>query len=1157
PVLVDIGRKTEWSDKIRTVKEQLREIPDKGISYGALAYLNNDEETRKSIRSTNAFQIIFNYLGQLDNFISHKECIDMVQGYGIRHSSAEENSSPHKIEIDIYILNDRMQFNWRYCQFNFLEKTIEELGADYVRKLKTIISHCIAVKDIKKTPSDFGLSKEVSIEELDEFLISQPIEGKNIQAIYPLSPIQEGMIFHSLYNSNASSYCEQLVCDLEGYINLSVLELSWSSILEKHTILRSSFHYKDFKFPVQCVHKELKIPFEFIDVREVPINKQPSYVEDLAFQNKKAGFNVDKPPLIRITVLRVSEDKYKMIWTSHHLLTDGWSMPILIDELLETYQTLLEGKKAKDEKIDSYKDYIDYLSLKDREAERLFWLNYLGESITGTLLPFVNPTKSRNKGDGRYKNQEIKINGTLLDSINLFRKNEHITLSTMVQGVWSFLLARYTDKEIVNYGLTVSGRPYNLDRMESRVGMFINSIPINTAVRSEMTVSSHLQELNENLISLKEFETTSLVDINRWVNSSEELFDTVIVFKKYPFEELEQKQGQKLTFKNIVFEEQNNYLLTIYVTEHKNEISLTFSYNNDLIDHTYVDLIITHFQNVLNQFLLNPTQAIGNIEFLAESELRLCEPNNESYHSVDQNTIDKLILKTAQSDPEKIAIEDGLNYITYKDLSQKASTLNNFIQVALELNPETIIGMLTDRGIEMITCITGIWIAGCAYLPLHPSLPIERIITIIENSGLRVLFYSKKYQKIAYELSVSCSQLQHLICVDQQVSGPTDDCSSERCKLWNYPQLVAQYSLDMPSRSQSDGLAYIIYTSGSTGIPKGAMIEHKGMLNHLYAKISDLQIDEHSIVAQNASQSFDISVWQMFAALTKGGKTLVYSDDIILDAEYFFRTVTADKVTILEVVPSYLAILMELESATAHSQMLSSLEFLIVTGETVSNTLVRRWFECFSTIPIVNAYGPTEASDDITHHIMNHIPEGLTVPIGKPIAGFNIYVVDREERKCPIGVKGELWVSGIGIGRGYINSPEKTEAVFMTDPFIKNHSVRLYRTGDMARYLPDGTIEFLGRKDNQIKIRGHRIELDEISSHISDLSEINETTVVHTEINGNSYIIAFVTSNSNKHINISEIRIKLSSRLPDYMVPSFIVHLESMPLTANGKIDKS
>jgi iturin family lipopeptide synthetase A len=496
-------------------------------------------------------------------------------------------------------------------------------------------------------------------------------------------------------------------------------------------------------------------------------------------------------------------------------------------------------------------------------------------------------------------------------------------------------------------------------------------------------------------------------------------------------------------------------------------------------------------------------------------------------NDIRQKTISELFEIQVEKTPKKTAITCGEEHISYKELNQKSNQLARILKKE-GVKPDCIVGIMAERSIKFVIAILGIFKAGGAFLPIDPDYPLERVKYIVNDSDLCFILVNG---------SVSSDN------VGTKTKIIDIDCIEGYC----------EDDFDLVNVNNMKDLAYVIYTSGSTGSPKGAMIEHSGMLNHIQAKITDLKMDSDSILAQNASQCFDISVWQTLTPLILGGKIVIIEEKVILNPSMFINKLVEENITILEVVPSYLNAI--INNYNFNQNRFDKLKYLVVTGETLKSTLVSKWYKRFPDIPILNAYGPTEASDDITHYFVQRDFDMERIPIGKPIQNLQIYIVNDNRELCNIGEKGEIWVSGIGVGRGYINNLDKTKEVFINDYFSPRENIRLYKTGDIGAWLPDGNIDFFGRKDNQVKVNGYRIELGEIENELVKHQLIEEAiTIIFKGRNDSAYLCSYIVVNG--EISESEIRSFLSRSLPDYMIPLVIIKLDMIPLLDNGKIDR-
>ncbi|HLP46435.1 MAG TPA: amino acid adenylation domain-containing protein, partial [Candidatus Kapabacteria bacterium] len=565
----------------------------------------------------------------------------------------------------------------------------------------------------------------------------------------------------------------------------------------------------------------------------------------------------------------------------------------------------------------------------------------------------------------------------------------------------------------------------------------------------------------------------------------------------------------------------------------------------ELYDRELVEQLGLNCLRILDQAIENDSLTIGDIAFLTDEEKRkiLFEFNDTRMDFPRDKTIYRFVEDHAEMTPHHIAVT-GMPHngkwgieLTYRVLNERANRMARKLRNTC-IGTDDLVGILMERSLVMMISILAIWKAGGAYIPLDPKNPPQRILEILNDSGSKVLIAAENGA-----LSQVKKEYRGLIIN----TTASDD-----------HELTHESPVDISNRTAKfdmNGLAYVIYTSGSTGKPKGAMIEHIGMMNHIHAKVNELQLTAKSVVLQNAAHTFDISVWQFFSAVIPAGKTIIYPEEVILDPGKFISRIAGDQITILEVVPSYLAALMEY-LWEGHTLPLA-LQYLLVTGEEVKPHLIRKWFERYPGIPMVNAYGPTEASDDITHYFMDKDPGIDHIPIGKPLQNLNIYITDNNMNLCPIGVKGEICVSGVGVGRGYLGDEEKTRHVFMEDPFINEKGVRLYKTGDIGLWLPDGNIQFFGRKDYQVKIRGFRIELGEIEKKLLSHPQIKETVVTDKEDKyGNKYLCAYIVPHANNLPGITELKRYLADSLPEYMIPAHFEILKKIPLSSSGKVDR-
>ena len=1133
PVLLELKAGQPIGEQLKAVKEQLRAVPDKGLGYGVLKYLNKES----TLEGKAPWDLVFNYLGQVGHALNEAETLTEAgasDGAMENTGAAADEAFPvrEKLSVNSVIQDGSLTLTWTYSDLHFTAAGIERLSKSYLFYLEALIAHCSSGTAGSFTPADFNLTGIISIDELDAFLKEEHQgipRAKGIERIYKLSGLQEGMLFHSIYDEEAGAYVEQFMGDITD-LNVPAFLQSWEYLLAHHSILRSSFHYDRFAVPLQCVYAEVALPLTMLDYRDMEAADQQKAVKKYEADAKLKGFDFTNAPLMNLTLIRLTDQRHRMLWNFHHMLLDGWSIPVLLEKLLLAYETLIAGESLPVMAKDSYEDYIRYTERRDKEEEELYWRSYLKGLNEGCLLPFVSNTVNRNKGLGLYRELPVIIDARLSAQLFRFAQRHRVTVNTLIQGVWAYLLYRYTGRPDVVFGVTVSGRPEALPGVERAVGMYINTLPLYTVIDPEAGIVQWLQELQMNQLQSREYQYTPLNVTQRFANVEGDLFDSLIVYENYPASKVVDGSSDHLELENASLQEQTNYPLSLIVSAAE-EIGILFSYNSTLLEDDYVRLISGHFEQVLEQLLVQESGTLAEIDMLkAGEQAQLFNGFNATETAYPHTeTAISLFEKQALQRPDAKAIVFEDQVYTYKALDERANQLARYLR-GKGVGTDSLVPVCLERSAEMAVAILGIMKAGAAYVPIDPAYPSERIGFMLEDTGAAIVVTSA-----ALKTSTEAFDTLDAVLID---------AGWEQIQTWEGR---------VPAHPAGPGdLAYVIYTSGSTGKPKGVMIEHAGMLNHLYAKINELQLNENTVVAFTASYTFDISVWQLFSALMVGGTTVIYSSAQLLEPAQLIAAAEHDGITILELVPSYLtAVLQENIPAT-----LPELRYLLVTGEAVSQPLLAQWFahKDYGRIPVVNAYGPTEASDDICHHIMWEAPERISVPIGKPVQNMRIYVLSNSGQLCPLGVPGEICVSGIGVARGYLNRPELTASRFVSCPFEAPEN-RMYRTGDLGRWLSDGTIEYLGRIDDQVKIRGFRIELGEIETVIQQAAGIIQAAVVvKTDESGNKRLVAYVVTET--EFDREQTVTWLKSQLPEYMVPGWFVAMEQLPLTGNGKIDR-
>lgn len=963
--------------------------------------------------------------------------------------------------------------------------------------------------------------------------------SKNVEDIYPLSSMQEGVLFHTLLNPDSGMYLMQDRFFLEGEVKLEAFVRAWEQVLSRHGIFRTSFVWKNHKKPLQVVHKQVPLPFEYFDWRDQSVCEKESLETTLLEEELTAGLDFSQAPLMRLRLIRLTDNTYRFIRSYQLILMDAWCFSLVMADFLTFYKALLEGREIQSERPRPYRDYIGWLQRQDPEAAELFWRDYLRGLTQPTCLVGQDSMKVPERQPG-VADQSVNLSVETTTKLLQLTQRYHLTLNTFVQGAWALLLSRYSGKQEVSFGVTVAGRPTDLPGAESIVGLFINSLPLRVHLPASTRLVDWLKALLAQNVKIRQFEYAPLVQIHAWsqVPREQALFESILVFENAP---LDASLGENLPF-HVTTESNRthtNYPLTV-VAMPSEELGLQLTYDQLVFDDQIIGSMLNHFKHLLQEMASHPESCLGDFSLLTQEDQHLycleSSHNNADYPL--NRCVHELFEAQVVATPEKKAVQCAGESLTYCELNQRANQVAHAL-IEESIGPDTVVGVLDDRGLDFMTMLLGIFKAGGAYLPFDVKHPRERWLQILKHSRVPVLVVGARLLPEVQEMVavLDPAHRPRLMTMKEILDGGWSD--------------VNQVCLSTPAH-----LAYVIFTSGSTGIPKGAMIEQQGMVNNLWGKIPTLNLTSEDVIAQTASAGFDISVWQCLTGLLCGGRVEIIQDDVVQDPERLLQELEKTGITIVEMVPSLLQALLALEPLPK----LAALRWLLPTGEALPPGLCREWLGAYPHIPLLNVYGPAECSDDVTVYPVR-VPPSLTeqvVPIGRPVGNMHCFVVDPWLNPLPVGVFGELALAGVGVGRGYLEDAAQTAEAFIPHPFSVMSGARLYRTGDRVKYQPDsdGCLEFWGRLDHQVKVRGFRIELGEIEARLIEHPEIREAVVLAREDQlGDKRLVAYVVSRETS-LGVEAIRIFLQQTLPNYMIPSTCVFLDALPVTPNGKIDR-
>ncbi len=922
----------------------------------------------------------------------------------------------------------------------------------------------------------------------------------NIEAIYALSPVQQGMLFHSQLEPAAGVYFAQFCFTLTGELHVAAFQQAWQRIVDRHSVLRTLFVWENRTEPLQVVRRQATLPWDQQDWRAMSATEQNTGLSTFLAKDRRAGFDLQKPPLMRFTLIQLEEDCYRCIWSAHHLVLDGWSLPLLVREVMADYAAICRGEAGAHSAAQPYRAYIKWLETQDLAQAKAFWRTTLAGFTSPTALAVDQIAPPANGQAHEYQAHEyteesVRLPVTIGTGLQSFARQHQLTLNTLLQGAWALLLSRYSGRDDVLFGTVVSGRPAALPGVAAMVGPFINTLPLRVAVAPDTSLLPWLQQLQERLADLRQFEHSPLVDVQQWseLPHNQPLFSTVFALENYPADALHLGQLAALQVTDITSIEQNSYPLSLMVVP-GDELWLRVLYDGTRFDQATVQRLLGHYRTLLAGMLANPHGHLRDLPLLTQAEeTRLLASKGEDEQFAQAEPIHQRFAKQAARRPNAIAVRCDDQELTYAALNARANRLAHYLQER-GVGPEDRVGLLLDRSPEMIVAILATLKAGAAYLPLDPVYPPERLAYILADAKTPLVLTQ---QSLADRLSGVNLQLTCLDQVEQTLDGvPTTDPVSQ---------------------SIAANTAYVIYTSGSTGQPKGVVVSHANVTRLFAATASWYNFNEHDVWTLFHSYAFDFSVWEIWGALLYGGQLVIVPHAISRTPTAFYRLLRKEGVTVLNQTPSAFRQLIQAEEEIIENQTPASdepvgdelslphLRLVIFGGEALELQSLRPWFDRHGDEQpqLVNMYGITETTVHVTYRPLTvadleRTPASL---IGGPIPDLQLYLLDRYHRPVPAGVPGELYVGGAGVARGYLGRPDLTADRFVPDPFSRRPGARLYKTGDLARYLPTATegaleLEYLGRIDHQVKIRGFRIELGEIEAALVAHPAVREAVVL-------------------------------------------------------------
>ncbi|WP_394836404.1 amino acid adenylation domain-containing protein [Pendulispora rubella] len=1123
PVRLEIPADAAPEQALRAVKERLRSLSPIRGGYGLLRHLTRDARTQ-AIRTQRAPEVSFNYLGQWDDLFARSPLFAFVEADA---GPERDPKAPrgYELEVDSAVVGGCLRVTWSYSGARYRRETIERLHHDFEARLRVLTAHAAeaaARGDVPHTPSDFPLAR-LTQATLDRVLGAR----RDVEDVYPLSPLQQGLLFHSLYEPGSGVYVEQVTCRLEGALDPDAFRQAWEAVVEHHSVLRTTFLWEGADEPLQMVRRTAAIEIGVEDWRGLGTDDVRSRIEARLEGDRAKGFDLGQGPLMRISLLRLEDDVHLVLWSHHHLVLDGWSAALVLRDAFSAYEGLREGRAVTLSARTRYRDHIAWLHEHDPEGAKPFWQRTLEGFHAATPLP-LERAQTADVPTGQAV-ETLALSASATERLQRFVQRQRLTLNTVAQGAWAFVLGRTARVDDVLFGITVAGRPATLPGVEGMVGLFINTLPLRVAVPASTTVADWLRALLTSTTELGAYEHTPLARARAWspLPAGQPLFESLLVFENYPADPRAYQGLPGLAVRDVEFTEQTNYPLTLTVIPGP-ELRLRLAYDTRRFDQEGASRLLGLVEAALRQLSSRPEARVGALSLLGELHDRrsVAKRNATERPYPGDRLVHQLFEAHAAAKPDDVALIFDERSLRYRELNERA----NQVAHALErcgVGPDVLVAIAMERSVDMVVGLLGILKAGGAYVPIDPEYPADRIAFMLEDAGAPVLL---SQWPVASRLPAHRARV---LCLD------ADRATIEREPTENPAVHVVP-----------ENLAYTIYTSGSTGRPKGAGNSHRGLLNRLQWMQDRYALSASDRVLQKTPFSFDVSVWEFFWPLMTGAGLVVARPGDHRDGERLLEIITRHDVTTVHFVPPMLQAFLETPGVSA----CRSLRRVICSGEALPSELARRFFERLGA-ELHNLYGPTEAAIDVTAWACRPEDDAASVPIGSPIANVQTYILDRQGHPVPDGVAGEIHLGGVGLARGYHRRPELTAERFIPDPFGTAPGGRLYRTGDLARYRPDGAIEFLGRLDHQVKIRGLRVELGEIEARLLQHPDVREAVVVAREqAHGGKSLAAYVSVGAPSEPEA--LRAWVGECLPAYMVPARILVLDRLPLSPNGKVDR-
>ncbi len=1088
PVTIKVPHNSGEGALIEAVKGTLRAIPRKGAGYTVLRYLGDGNELAPLP------PLAFNYLGRFDS--AGEEWFERAPE-APPPTVTPDVALPWPLEITAAVVASRMEVALAYSAARYEAAAIERFLAQVQAELDAIVRHTAA----HGAPA--------------------------VQETLALTPLQDGMYFHAVSEPDSEAYFEQWSFHLEGELRPELVRAAWNDLFARHDALRTTFSADATGRPRQQVLRRREVELTIKDWSATPASERAARLEQEKAADRRRGFALDVDPLVRVLLIRWADQEWDLIWSHHHIVLDGWSAGLVQFEFLETYAAKRAGRRPALEAAPTYGDFVRSLP---PAADLPFWRDYLAGYETTAALP-----RTAQPGPAGLGRQLVELSSETSARIDAFCRAEGVTLSAFVQAVWGVILSRYAYSDDVVFGYVVSGRPPSLPGVERMVGLLINTIPVRVRLREDESFSGLVKRLLIEAADLTAHQHTPLVDAQRASGASTPLINHVVAVENYPLEDGLRAFGRRelgFDITSAASYDRTNYGFDLVVLPGTDALRFRLSWDRSLHADALMTRLGEQLRHVIETAVTHPDRSPCGFNILPPDQLDsvVVQPNRTAaaypVTATIVNLFDAWVARQSGA-PAVLAPHQSERWLTYGELDARAHAVAATLQHDLQVPPGSRVGVYLRPSLEAVVAVLGVLKAGCTYVPIDPRYPQERVQFILNDSGVKAVLASSDDEAVM--VVAPCPTVA-------MASLPMTD-----------PRPVQR-------SSSPDDVAYVIYTSGSTGLPKGCLVTHRNVVRLLVNDRFDFTFGPSDVWVMAHALSFDFSVWEMYGALLHGGRLVMPSREVVQDVALFRDLLTRYRVTVLNQTPLAFYNLVAVEEASTDHTLGDHLRYVIFGGDRLDTSRLQPWVRHYPAeiVALVNMYGITETTVHVTYCRLTReqilAPAGRS-PVGRPLPETTVYVCDRHLNPQPLGAPGEMLVGGSGVCLGYLDRADLTSARFIPDTF--SGSGRLYRSGDLAFRDESGALNFVGRNDHQVKIRGHRIEPAEVERALRAIAGVEQAAVVVEQGAAGNELIACVTG----RVDADAVRAALALRVPDHLVPSSIVLSEALPLTAHGKLD--